>query len=159
MPRAEIDGTTLNIPAARLKNKEEHSVPLCSMALEIIEQSRPLSDGSAFVFKSSYLEDGPITVRSLSKGICRHWQDIGIKEPFTAHDLRRTLRTRLAELGVSDVIAERVLGHKLQGVPAVYNRHDYFSKKRQALRMREGKLWRVVGLEKASAGKIISLRR
>ncbi|MBU4179986.1 MAG: site-specific integrase, partial [Actinobacteria bacterium] len=154
----ELDGSTWNIPAARMKNKEAHTVPLCSMTLEVMEQARLLSDGSAFVFKSSHLEDGPITTRSLAKGVLRHWQEIGIEEPFTPHDLRRTLRTRLAELGVSDVIAERVLGHKLQGVLAVYNRHDYDKEKRQALTMWEGRLRRIVGLEQAPSGKIVNLR-
>lgn len=154
----ELDGSTWNIPAARMKNKEAHTVPLCSMTLEVMEQARLLSDGSAFVFKSSHLEDGPITTRSLAKGVLRHWQEIGIEEPFTPHDLRRTLRTRLAELGVSDVIAERVLGHKLQGVLAVYNRHDYDKEKRQALTMWEGRLRRIIGLEQAPSGKIVNLR-
>jgi len=58
---------------------------------------------------------------------------MGIKEKFTPHDLRRTLRTRLAELGVNDIVAERVLGHKLQGMMAIYNQHAYDVEKRQAL--------------------------
>jgi hypothetical protein len=41
------------------------------------------------------------------------------------HDLRRTLRTGLAELGVSFEIAERVLNHAMPGLQAVYNRHSY----------------------------------
>ncbi len=154
----EIDGNTWNIPADRMKNKEAHTVPLCSMTFEVMEQARLLSDGSAFMFKSSHLKDGPITTRSLAKGVLRHWQEIGIEKPFTPHDLRRTLRTRLAELGISDVIAERVLGHKLQGVLAVYNRHDYDKEKRQALTMWEGRLRRIIGLEQAVSGKIVNLR-
>jgi len=55
---------------------------------------------------------------------------MGIKEKFTPHDLRRTLRTRLAEIGVDEIIAERVLGHKLQGMMAIYNQYPYDSEKR-----------------------------
>jgi len=53
--------------------------------------------------------------------------------PWVLHDLRRTARSLLARLGTSDAIAERVLGHQLQGVLATYNRHDYFAEKSEAL--------------------------
>ena len=49
------------------------------------------------------------------------------------HDLRRTLRTGLAELGVSFEVAERVLNHAMPGLQAVYNRHNYVAEKRTAL--------------------------
>jgi integrase len=156
----EIDGNTWNIPADRMKSKEPHTVPLNDLALEIIEQARFYSPPeSAYVFKSSHFTEAPITPHSLSKAVLRHWPEMGITERFTPHDLRRTLRTRLAELSVSDVIAERVLGHKLQGVLAVYNRHGYDQEKRQALTMWEGRLRRIVGLEQAQLGKIINLHR
>ena len=49
------------------------------------------------------------------------------------HDLRRTLRTGLAELGVRFEVAERVLNHAVPGLEAVYNRHSYAAEKRAAL--------------------------
>ena len=49
------------------------------------------------------------------------------------HDLRRTLRTGLAELGVNFEVAERVLNHAMPGLQAVYNRHNYMAEKRAAL--------------------------
>ena len=42
-----------------------------------------------------------------------------------AHDLRRTCRTGLASLKVSDIVAEKVLFHSLQGVLRVYNKAAY----------------------------------
>jgi integrase len=50
------------------------------------------------------------------------------------HDLRRTARTLMAQLGIDDRVAERTLGHKLQGIEAVYNKHKYFNEKSDALR-------------------------
>ncbi|MDP2756472.1 MAG: tyrosine-type recombinase/integrase [Desulfurivibrionaceae bacterium] len=160
MTWAEINGNIWNIPAGRMKSKESHTVPLNTMALDIIAQARCYSPPeSAFVFKSSHFKEAPITPHSLSKAILRHWPEMGITERFTPHDLRRTLRTRLAELGVSDIIGERVLGHKLQGILGVYNRHDYDQEKRQALEQWERRLRRILGLEmQAPAGKIIELR-
>ena len=50
------------------------------------------------------------------------------------HDLRRTARTGLAEIGVPEIIAEKVLNHAERNVLArIYNRHEYADEKRQAL--------------------------
>lgn len=157
MAWSEIDGEVWKIPAARMKGKEDHSVPLTGMALEIIEQARTYSGESPFVFTSSHIDKTPMTSHALSKAILRHWSEIGFKEKFTPHDERRTVRTRLAELGVSDVIAERVLGHKLQGILAVYNRHGYDLEKRQALEQWERKLKHII--TGSELGQIIPMKR
>jgi len=44
---------------------------------------------------------------------------------WTPHDLRRTFATRLAGLGAAPHVVEKCLNHSLQGVMAIYNRHDY----------------------------------
>ena len=54
-------------------------------------------------------------------------------EHFTVHDLRRTARTHLAELGVLREVAERCLAHKIKGVEGTYDTHSYFKERRQAL--------------------------
>ena len=52
---------------------------------------------------------------------------------WTVHDLRRTARSLMAEIGVADNIAEQVLGHAIRGVHGIYNRHAYFEEKGDAL--------------------------
>jgi integrase len=60
-------------------------------------------------------------------------------EHWTIHDIRRTVRTKLAELRVPDHIAARLLGHtraKDIGQTKVeqgYDRHEYWVEKRDAL--------------------------
>ena len=54
-------------------------------------------------------------------------------DPFTIHDLRRTVRAHLSSLGIRSEVAERCLNHKLPGIQAVYNTHDYFAERRAAL--------------------------
>jgi integrase len=91
-----------------------------------------------------------MTMRALSRVITRHWKEIGFQEKFTPHDLRRTVRSKLAELGEPDHIAERVLGHKLQGVMAVYNRHSYDQEKRETLERREARLKEIINGSKTN---------
>jgi len=158
----ELDDYFWNIPAARMKGNEDHRVPLSGMALEVIEQSRPYSGDSRYVFRSSHKDDSPMTAHALSRALVRHWQEMGYEEDaekFTPHDLRRTLRTRLAALGITDIVAERVMGHKLQGVLAVYNRYSYDTEKRVALEKWERELRRILGARTSSPGKVISMRR
>ncbi|MBB5348268.1 site-specific integrase [Desulfoprunum benzoelyticum] len=155
----EISDGTWNIPAGKMKGREAHSVPLTDMALEVIEQARPYTGGHPFVFSSPRGDGSQTRTHTLSKGVSRHWQQIGFKEQFTPHDLRRTVRTRLAEIGIDDVVAERVLGHKLQGIMAVYNRHGYDAEKRQALDKWNRALRRILGIEEAERGKVIEFKR
>ena len=55
-------------------------------------------------------------------------------QQFTMHDQRLTCRTTmLAQLVVPGHVAERSLNHKLKGVEGIYNKHDYFDERREAL--------------------------
>ncbi len=67
---------------------------------------------------------------ALSKHIKPKLQDM---DNFTIHDFRRTARTHLAALGVDAFVAERCLNHKVKGVEGIYNRHDYFDERKNAL--------------------------
>lgn len=51
---------------------------------------------------------------------------------WTPHDLRRTFATRLAGMGVAPHVVEKCLNHQMQGVMAIYNRHDYADERRAA---------------------------
>jgi integrase len=52
---------------------------------------------------------------------------------FTPHDLRRTVATRMRELGVSRGDVKMVLNHKEVDVTARYDRYDGLAEKRRAL--------------------------
>lgn len=56
-------------------------------------------------------------------------------EPITPHDLRRTARTMLADLGVDYRTAEMCLNHQLAGVERHYNHAKLFDQRREALLM------------------------
>ena len=79
-------------------------------------------------------------------------------EPWRLHDLRRTVATRMADLGVQPHVIEAVLnhvsGHKA-GVAGVYNRALYTAEKRKALEVWGEHMRAVV---EGDARKIISFR-
>lgn len=132
------DGPWWEIPAKRMKGKnaKAHDVPLPPMAIEIIEKAKFYSGKSRFIFRSNFKKDSSITVRAISRAVVRHLAEMMI-EKFTPHDLRRTCRTGLATLKVSDIVAEKILSHSLQGVLGVYNRAAYEPERRSALNLWE----------------------
>lgn len=67
------------------------------------------------------------------------------KATFTPHDLRRTFATRLSDMGVAPHVVEKLLGHKMQGVMAVYNHAEYWPERHAAQKLWDAKLislWR-----------------
>jgi len=54
-------------------------------------------------------------------------------EPWTIHDLRRTMGTGLGKLGISRFHIARVLNHADTSVTGIYDRHEYLAEKRHAL--------------------------
>ena len=54
--------------------------------------------------------------------------------PWTLHDLRRSVRTGLSQIGVLPHVAELVIGHAVTGITAVYDKHKYQAEIATALR-------------------------
>jgi integrase len=75
-------------------------------------------------------------------------------EPWTVHDLRRTARSLMSRAGVQSHIAERVLGHAIQGVEGVYDRHQYREEKAHALKALAGLILNIVD----PADNVLALR-
>lgn len=76
--------------------------------------------------------------------------------PWVVHDLRRSARSLLSRAGVSSDHAERVLGHAIQGVEAVYDRHHYHGEKGTALQRLADLIQQIVS--DTPAGNVVSLR-
>jgi integrase len=66
---------------------------------------------------------------------------------WTLHDLRRTARSLMSRAGVRPDVAERVLGHSMNGVEGIYDRHQYREEKAQALKMLAGLIENILKTE------------
>jgi integrase len=136
----DLDRALIVIGPERMKGKVGHSVPLSPAAVEILRSLPPFA-GSDFVFSG---QTGPRPFSGFSKAKARLDRTVGDIAPFTLHDLRRTVRTRLAELGITPFIGELVIGHTQKGVHAVYDLHRYEKEKREALLKWEARLFAIV---------------
>jgi len=123
------------IPSSKTKNKSPHKVPLSSGAMGIINHMKSVSNGRyAFPGKKSGCNIGGCC---LDPNMASHHFQRAVKqfgwERTTVHDLRRTMRSKLSELGVAPMVAEKVLNHKIPGIISVYDHHEYFNEKQDAL--------------------------
>jgi integrase len=56
--------------------------------------------------------------------------------PFILHDLRRSMASHMAKLGIAPHVVDRILNHSsgsIRGVAAIYNRFQYREERRAAL--------------------------
>jgi integrase len=121
--------STWTLPAARSKNGRAHTLPLPTMALDIIK-AVPKMATRDFLFGAR------------GHGYTR-WADgkaaldkrAGVTG-WVLHDVRRTVATRMADLGVQPHIIEQILNHQSghkSGVAGIYNRSSYDREVRAAL--------------------------
>ena len=124
-----------------LKNKTKSAItiPLSRQAIEIINELMQYHiDGSVYLFPSmgtkacrlGYVSDFYINkpIKNIAYPLMTDC------DPFTIHDLRRTMRTHLTgSLGANRFVAERCLNHKIAGMEGVYDGGDYLPERRAAL--------------------------
>ena len=123
------DTATWTIPAERTKSKRESEVPLSSLALEILDALPQFSAGD----RAFTTTNGRRPVSGFSKMKSRS-DELSEVNDWRLHDLRRTARTGLAELGVPQIVAEKVLNHAERNqLVKTYDRHEYADEKRDAL--------------------------
>jgi integrase len=124
----DLDCSQWAIPKERSKSKREHIVPLSAPALSVLNGLPHFGEG-AFVFTTT---DGARPVSGFSRAKVRA-NDLSGVENWRLHDLRRTVRTEMARLGVPEIVGERVLNHLPQGLTKTYNIHHYLDEKQDAL--------------------------
>ncbi|MBK1724702.1 tyrosine-type recombinase/integrase [Thiocystis violacea] len=162
------DAAVWSIPAARRKTRTAHAVHLTETAMDLLAQARAevsrLSErrgweSSGYVFEQR--PSKPATTAGLSKALYRRHDALSNKDHpdwghWHPHDLRRTCRTRLSEIGITQEVAEKVIGHKQEGVVAVYNQHKYALEIRNALEAWERRLLSIV---EPTEGNVLSFAK
>jgi integrase len=154
---SEIFGDKIVLPGMRTKNGRDHVLPLSAPARAILA-TRPRMFGSEFVFGRGDNGKGFTGWSSTKVLLDERIKAAGVKvKDWVNHDLRRTVATMMAEIGIAPHVIEAVLnhvsGHKA-GVAGIYNRATYDNEKRAALI-----LWsdHLLGVVEGKARKVISM--
>ena len=115
------------IPAARMKAKRDHRVPLSSRALAILHDVQKRSDGTGLVFRS--LRGKPLSAVTLP----RLTKELGIAA--VPHGFRSSFRDWAAErTNAPREVVEAALAHTVQNpTEAAYARSDLFERRRRLM--------------------------
>jgi integrase len=119
------------LSSTRTKNRQPHVVPLSTGALAVLTRLRAVAPDTEWIFPSPAPGSEERPLQAVAKHMRRIVQRSGVT--FWLHDVRRTVRTRLAEMGVPENVAEAVLGHALPRLIRTYNRHEPIPEMRSAL--------------------------
>jgi integrase len=164
----DLERNIWSVPAERFKSNATHLVPLTEDMLGIINAlprfkhgdhlfSFTFGDTPALVLHAAKVRLDALTLRYL-RALARlrgDDPDAVTLTPFIIHDLRRTVRRRLAGLEVNDTVAEMVIGHGRRGLQRVYDQHNYEPQMRKALELWAGELRRIV---KPAPSNVVPLR-
>src|ERR1035437_2476450 len=137
------------IPRERVKNGQEHEVPLSPAAWALLD-GLPKTSKAGLVFsvtgdtqvsgfsRAKERLDAEIVKLQKSDAI-QQGEGAAAVEPiphWTLHDLRRTGATGMARLGINLPVIEKILNHtsgSFRGVAGVYQRHTFADEKRRAM--------------------------
>jgi integrase len=120
----DLDTEIMSIPGTRTKNHKTHTLILPAAAVEIL-RSAPHREGREFIFGG---RGGSFSAWSYATAAMHVRIATAEGKPlphWSLHDLRRTMRTGLGQIGIAPHIAERVINHTRGGVEAIYDRFQY----------------------------------
>jgi len=141
MKWSDLDFTKREWLLATTKNKKQHTVFLSDFLISIIEDLKPLSGPSEYVFASLKDNNKHITADSLTKAVLRFRGQDKTKTQeknniicplehfpaFTVHDIRRSAATAWGEyLKIQPHIIEKMLNHQPKDkLVATYQKSEY----------------------------------
>jgi integrase len=148
------------LPASRSKNGRQRVTPILGVAREILEQ------------RLSAVEKGPLFL--LEKGVVVTSAHIGHYlltrratlpiAVFTSHDLRRTLATMLAEMGIALDLVAAIVGHESGGkdtrtLVRHYVHSDMLERKTHALKAWDERVRAILAGEAKTASNVVEMHR
>jgi integrase len=156
------------VPIERVKNKRAHLVPLSGVARSIVSELLAAIGPQDQALLPARAGIGSIRGHSLTNAVIRIGKRIeGDAEaastwkadPPTAHDLRRTVETRLSSLGIPKEDRDAVLNHVRSDVGSRhYDRYDRAAEKRRALNLWAAALEGILTHRSAEVVPLISAR-
>ncbi len=141
----DFDRKIWELSTLRTKNNKPHVVPLSDLAISLIQEMTNSDAKSAFVFPHKDDNEKPMPSHSISKAVnrfCKSRKNAEGNEiwdgfsKFIPKDIRRTVKSRMGEIGLSKEIRDRLHNHALHDVSSKhYDRFDYLQPKKDAIKI------------------------
>jgi integrase len=149
----DLDRGVWTLPRERSKNKHSHALPLIGTAMDIVS-AVPQRAGRDQLFG----ERGPLGFTAWDKFKRLLDAKAGVVD-WNLHDLRRTVATRMADIGIQPHIIEQILNHQSghkRGPAGIYNRSSYEREVRVALALWEQHLSTLVNSGAETKSKVVN---
>jgi integrase len=146
------------LPGWRVKNACAHTVPLAPLPMALFKEALGRSKDDELVFPNTVTKR-PITGQAVAKAMSRSLEALGL-EDVTPHDLRRSCATRMAELGVTRLVVDKILNHvsaDRSTIAGVYDRHAYGPEKRAGLTLWAESLQALIEGRAPIGSRVVSL--
>jgi integrase len=119
------------IPAAKMKGRVIHIVPLAGQALDILKELQPLTGKGRWVFPGVRTNGEPMSENTINAALRHLGYD---RTKITAHGFRGMASTMLHECGWSSDVIERQLSHaERNAVKAAYNHAEHLPARRKMM--------------------------
>ena len=149
------EGLRITVPGKVMKSGREHAVPITGLIAKLLDQTP--DRGGGLVFPSAQRMGGSTMLSGWSKMLIRLRTVSGVSG-VGLHDLRRTFRSALADLGVREEIAEAMIAHRRPDLVARYNRAQLWSQRRAAAETFDAWMSTIIGrAEGAEAANVVPL--
>lgn len=153
----DFDAYLWKIPAMNTKSERAHTVHLSKEVVAVLKQIQLKTGLHQYVFTSEEDDKRHIETRSLSQALRKRLkrEDMETIQPFTPHDLRRTVASRMSDMSIAPHVIEKILNHMMTGVMGVYNRGEYLPERKAAL-----ELWgqRIAQLASGDISNVVFLK-
>lgn len=134
----DLDRGVWTLPAERSKNAKIIRRPIPDKARHLIQELDETYGSGGYLIPGEH-RGTAMTTHALNRFVQRirlkMLDSLPNMTAFTPHDFRRTLSTRLSEQGILPHVTEKMLGHEMGGIMAVYNKHDWIDDQRAAYEM------------------------
>ncbi|WP_313217814.1 integrase arm-type DNA-binding domain-containing protein [Stenotrophomonas sp.] len=124
----DLDGAVWSIPAARMKMRQAHIVPLARQAVEVLSELQQITGHGQYVFAGGRTDKRPMSEVAVLAALRVMGFD---KDTVTGHGFRATARTLLDEvLGYRPDIIEHQLAHAVKDPNGrAYNRTTHLAER------------------------------
>jgi integrase len=127
-PEFNTEERLWTVPAERFKMNAQHFIPITDALMEVLATLPRWTQGD-YLFSST---SGAKPVRFHDRSTDKLRKAVAAELPWSLHDIRRTVRTRLSALRVPEPVAEMIIGHARKGMARVYDQHRYLDEMREA---------------------------
>jgi integrase len=130
----DLEQALWRIPAARMKMREDHVVPLCRQAVALLKSLQPVTGRHPWVFTSHLSFRKALGRAAIHNLFLRINGELKLAERFTAHGIRSTFSTLANDAGIRPDVIERSLAHQEQNATRrAYNRATLLVERRELM--------------------------